>query len=347
MNSEAIANAHKVLQHWSKLGPFDVEHVPVGLLNQTYRVKGSSGAYILQQLSPIFAPVVNNDIDALTIHLQSKNMLTPRMIESDAGALWAMLDERCWRLQTMVEGDTYNEIKSAKMAASAGALVGKFHRALVDFGHRYQFSRPSAHDTHRFLERLTQALVDHRSHVNFDEIAPLAAQFLQEGKGYGDYSRMPRRHSHGDLKISNILFDKDLNAQCLIDFDTIGLLPWPVEMGDAFRSWCNQSGEDVDEVVFDQAIFTAALRGYTQVAKHLWTQEEKDALVVGIKNIPLELAVRFLLDALEESYFGWDSSRFASSSLHNLTRAKGQWALYQDIVKKQKILSHLIHEAFA
>ena len=34
--------------------------------------------------------------------------------------------------------------------------------------------------------------------------------------------------------------------------------------------------------------------------------------------------MRFLVDALEEEYFGWDSNNFDSASSHNLVRAKGQ-----------------------
>ena len=41
---------------------------------------------------------------------------------------------------------------------------------------------------------------------------------------------------------------------------------------------------------------------------------------------------RFAADALRESYFGWDSQRFARAGEHNLVSARGQHALYQAVV---------------
>lgn len=346
MNDDSKIQAHEALNGWSRLGPFELEQVPIGLLNHTFRVKARSGSYILQRLSPVFAPVVNQDIDALTRHLHAKGVTTPLLVANDQKGLWSMRGADCWRLQTLVAGDTFHEIQNPRMAGSAGECVGRFHVALADFEHVYAFSRPGAHDTQRFLSRLEAALEAHRTHPNFEKIVPLAQQLLRAGKPYGDYSHIPRRHSHGDLKISNVLFAKE-EAHCLIDLDTIGLLPWPVEMGDAFRSWCNSSGEDANNVAFDTDIFAAALHGYASTAKHLWTQEEKESLIQGVLNIPLELSTRFLLDALEESYFAWDKKRFVSHSAHNLVRAQGQWALFEDIERKKQILSQQIYEAFA
>jgi hypothetical protein len=48
-----------------------------------------------------------------------------------------------------------------------------------------------------------------------------------------------------------------------------------------------------------------------------------------VEVISLELAARFLADALQESYFGWNRERFSSAGEHNLVRARGQWSLHE------------------
>ena len=56
------------------------------------------------------------------------------------------------------------------------------------------------------------------------------------------------------------------------------------------------------------------------------TDAEWAALVPGAERIALELSCRFALDALDESYFGWNP-RFGGRGEHNLLRARGQAAL--------------------
>src|SRR2546425_1136416 len=54
----------------------------------------------------------------------------------------------------------------------------------------------------------------------------------------------PRQLIHGDLKISNLIFDGLGHAVGIIDFDTILRHARAIDLGDAFRSWCNRTAED-------------------------------------------------------------------------------------------------------
>ena len=58
---------------------------------------------------------------------------------------------------------------------------------------------------------------------------------------------------------------------------------------------------------------------------------EARALVGGLGTICLELSARFLADALNESYFGFDATRFATRGDHNLVRGRGQLALFASV----------------
>ena len=82
-----------------------------------------------------------------------------------------------------------------------------------------------------------------------------------------------------------------------------------------------------------EAIFEAALRGFSRgAAGQLELGPDEIHLVPhGVFTIATELSIRFLVDALEEKYFGWDSDKYASRGDHNLARAKGQWALAKSV----------------
>ena len=133
---------------------------------------------------------------------------------------------------------------------------------------------------------------------------------------------------HGDLKISNLRFAEAADeAVALIDLDTFAHHPLAVELGDAWRSWCNPAGEDdVDAVRFDLPIFEAAVRGFFSTGPEL-TELERVSLESATERICLELAARFCADAVRNTYFREDRQRWPEVGAHNLHRAAGQLAL--------------------
>jgi thiamine kinase-like enzyme len=142
------------------------------------------------------------------------------------------------------------------------------------------------------------------------------------------------RLCHGDLKLNNILFAGDAppgsqQALCLIDLDTVGPMSLAYELGDAWRSWCNLSGEDDTAARIDMEVFRTSFAGYAAGIERALTEPERRALLGGVEWISLELASRFAADALLENYFGWDAKRFPSRGEHNLLRARGQLALHE------------------
>src|SRR5262249_43438144 len=160
------------------------------------------------------------------------------------------------------------------------------------------------------------------------EAVDLGREIVGAVRGLPALPAIPRRHCHGDLKISNLLFAAPpVRGVCLVDLDTLGLSTMAFELGDAMRSWCNPHGEDAGRVAFDLATFAAAIRGFRAVADALVSDDEKVAIVVGLETVCLELAARFTVDVFRDEYFGWDPARFASRRAHNLVRGHGQLAL--------------------
>jgi len=318
-----------------------------GLINSTWLVDGLEGKVVLQRLHPVFAGTVNEDIAAVTAHLAAKGLVTPRLVPTDDGALWVDGDEgRPWRALSHVEGESFDRVESAPQAREAARLVARFHLALADFAYEYRHVRAGVHDTPKHLANLRAALEEHPTHRLFPEVEPLARRILAEGERRADFSRLPLRHVHGDLKISNLMF-RDGKAVCLIDLDTLGRMVWPFELGDALRSWCNRQGEDVALAAVDREVFQAALEGYGEVARGsgLLSREEALACVDGLANICLELSARFLGDALQERYFGYDASRFPARGEHNLLRARGQFALFESVQRDRAALERIARNA--
>jgi Ser/Thr protein kinase RdoA (MazF antagonist) len=301
-----------------------------GLINKTFVVRDDAGVPIavLQELHGVFGPDVNLDIEAVTNHLAARGMVTPRLVRTRDGAPWVEHLRRVWRALTYVEGESVQRVPAPEWAEAGGALVGRFHRAVSDLAYDYKFTRAGVHDTALHLAKLSRA-VDAGGDA---EAVELGREILGAAQALPAMPQTGRRHVHGDLKISNLIFRREpLAGVCLVDLDTFAKGTMAFELGDAMRSWCNPHGEDAGSVRFDLPIFRAAISGFRGEADDLLTADERVSIVTGLETVCIELAARFAVDVFEDSYFGWDASRFPSRRAHNLVRARGQLALGLDV----------------
>jgi len=314
-----------------------VDCADAGLINATL-LAGEPARFVVQRVNPIFRPEVHEDIEAVTARLDACGMVTPRLVRTDAGGLWAPDAEGAvWRVLTYVPGRTHHRVDHAALAHEAAGLVARFHRALDGFEWSYRHVRPGAHDTVGHMARLRAAVRGDGAAVD------VAAAILEAWERWEGRLDLPDRHAHGDLKISNVRFDADGHARCLLDLDTLARLPLDVELGDALRSWCNPVGEDSTETVFDLGVFEAAARGYLAVAAP--SLAERGAIVSGVERIALELASRFCRDVFEDQYFGWDPRRFPSRADHNLFRARGQLGLARSVAAQRRAAERIVASA--
>jgi Ser/Thr protein kinase RdoA (MazF antagonist) len=326
----------------------DVEIAPLsgGLINATYGVyRDRQPVAVVQRLHPIFGAAVNLDLERITHALATAGLVTPLLVRTVAGAPCIEVEHRVWRALTWVDGVAVHAVPSLEYARAGGELVGQFHRALVDLDYDYAFTRTGVHDTAAHLARLRDR-VDRSATV--DEAVDLGHAILAAAHHRPPLPSFARRHGHGDLKISNLLFSDGapVIGRALVDLDTLGKHPLAFELGDAMRSWCNPRGEDAGAVGFDLAIFAAAMAGWREVTGELTTGEERAAVVAGLETVCLELAARFAVDVFDDDYFGWDPTRFVSRRAHNLVRARGQLALAAAVAAaRTEAISIAIHGA--
>jgi Ser/Thr protein kinase RdoA (MazF antagonist) len=319
-----------------------------GLINRTWRVTDTRGAQrILQAVNPIFPAAIHTDIAIVTARLRSAGLATPELLPSRAGTLSVTALGQTWRLLTYLEGITLETVDVAQ-ARAAGALLGRFHRALGGLEHRFAHQRLGVHDTARHLAALREALEAHRTHSEYAAIAPLAADVLALAAALPPLPPLPDRIVHGDPKITNIVFDAQTSeALALIDLDTLAHMPLPLELGDAFRSWCNPAGEDAPDTEFSLPLFESALSGYAGVTRGWLTVAEGRAIPDATATIAVELAARFCADALAERYFSWDRARYASASRHHQARTRAQLQLARSIRVQHARLADLCAAAFS
>lgn len=353
--AQAIDTALRALAAYGSTDGASVTPLGEGLINETYLVeRPAREKAVLQRVSPIFARAVHDDIEAITAHLQVRGLVTPRLYRTHLGELSVDLgSDGIWRLMNFICGQSHGVMTKA-LAAPAGALVGRFHAALIDLPHQFHFVRTGAHDLGGHLARLAR-VSDVAARSNFvppeaavpQEFFALAQALIRYGETLPLSLELPLRLCHGDLKASNLRFDDSGEGICLLDLDTLAYLPLAFELGDALRSWCNRRGEDVTDSEFDLEIFEEALRGYARPSATFLTPAEKESLVFGTLRITFQLAVRFAVDVVEQKYFRWNNRRFASRAAHNFVRVTGQWRLCQSLLAVRSRAEAIAARVFA
>jgi Ser/Thr protein kinase RdoA (MazF antagonist) len=340
----ADSAAAAALAHWRRravprLSPDN------GLINRTWLV-GEPPEAVLQWVNPIFHPGIHLDMEAVTRHLEESGFLTPRLLPAADGRLWVDGEPGYWRLLTYVPGRTIHRVRNPGQAAAAGGLVGRFHAALAGWSRPFHSPRRSIHDTPARMAELRAAVAGCDGHPLAAEVRVLAEEALGRWADWDGELDLPERICHGDLKISNVRFDAaGEKALCLIDFDTLEPMPFAAELGDAFRSWCNPADEAAPELArLDLAVFEAAARSWLAAAPPL-AEREIASLVPGLERVVLELAARFLADAVRNSYFREDRERYPEPGLHNLVRARGQVQLARSVRAQRAACEAIVKDA--
>jgi len=323
------ADARAVLQAWGKT-PTRIEPVVSGHINQTYRIDCAGEVFALQWINPIFDPAIHQDIQEITVLLDRIGVPVPRLIPAGKQLFHKDPGGGVWRLMTWIEGEVALRADSPERCREAGRLLGRFHRCLWNSDHQFRAARLGVHDTLSHLLKLRKALESHVEHPSFGEVWQLADEILKESELLRLPGNLPMRVVHGDPKISNFVFDPQGRAVGLIDLDTLARMPIPVELGDAFRSWCSPQGEE-EESRFVLSHFKAGLEGWLESVGDRPYPEELAAIPPTVEVIALELAARFCADALEENYFRWDPDRYPTASAHNLARTRSQLALARSV----------------
>jgi len=329
-------------------GKFNIEkadlarEIGTGVINDTYLVESSSTneKYILQKLHKIFSFDLIYDFQAVTVHLEKKGILTPKLIYTDEGLPGHDTGSEIWRMMKFIPGRTVSKTNS-NLAESAGKHLGEFHGALVGFDYKFKFKIPGFHDIESNIDKLKKTVSDYRQSEKYGQLEVLCDFVFEEyEKAHNDLSHLPERVVHGDPKIGNFIFDiSNDSALCLVDLDTVSVDKSVTDLGDAIRSWCHVKRGDSSQ--FDTEILEAFLGGYFPASDFL-TNNEISAIIDGIQLVTLDLSARYITDAFKEKYFKYDSSKYSSLYEQNRLKAANLINFFRETQKNIKQISEII-----
>ena len=329
-----------------------------GHIHKTYKVECKRNNYILQQINRhVFKDIegISQNINRVSEYLkQSKysetyQLISPIPVVSALSTVFFDSQKNAWRMFNFVEGSkTFDRVFKPEIAAEGGRAYGAFIKALENFPlSNLVETIPGFHDVAFRLDSFLKAIendvcyrvefVPHEIEFLFDrakEMEPLN-ELIEKGL-------IPRRITHNDTKVNNLLFDEEDHAICVIDLDT--LMPGYAifDFGDAIRTFANTSSEDDKNkanIALSIEHYEAFARTYLDETRSMLTAEEVDNLAFAVKYITYEQILRFLLDYIEgDVYYKVNYPE------HNLVRARAQIQLLKSIEahfdEMQQIIRH-------
>lgn len=140
--------------------------------------------------------------------------------------------------------------------------------------------------------------------------------------------QIPKRIIHADVKISNILFDKDHHPLAVIDLDTMMISTILYDFGTMIQSYTNTTNEDDGSAKdnFNPEMYKAVKEGFLFHLKEKLTPEEYNHLDYAAQVAIYIQEVRFLTDYLNGSIYY--STKYPE---HNLDRTKNQLELLKGL----------------
>ncbi|MGZ3823175.1 MAG: phosphotransferase enzyme family protein, partial [Mucilaginibacter sp.] len=236
----------------------EVRKYGTGHINDTFLLKNSNAAdpdYLLQRINhQVFKDVLGlmENIARVTAHLQSK--LTPgtnqkllQLIDTkDGGCFHRDDDDNYWRLYFFIPGSrSYDVAETTRQAYEAGMAFGRFQSILSDMDPA--LLSETIVDFHNIQKRLKDfheaAQVNKAGRVSAVsaeiDIITRNEQAMSIINEWGQAGLLPKRITHNDTKLNNVLFDADDNAICVIDLDTVMTGYVAYDFGDAIRTITN------------------------------------------------------------------------------------------------------------
>lgn len=352
----------EVFEYFRLAGPVDaVQSFGSGHIHDTYLLtcKGTARhQYILQKFNHrVFKDPekVMENIHRVIEHIQNKpsaqkkHLQSLTIIPTCSGSRILQIDkESYWRVFKYIDHSySIDKVTQPVEATEAALAFGLFLDLLRDMN-VYQLHRTieNFHHVGKRFEQLEQSISkdplkrvqDNPMEISFAKSRKNQVRFLSS---LIDGDSLPLRVTHNDTKINNVLFQENSTTGiCVVDLDTImpGYLMY--DFGDMARTFCNPLNEDdpAQGVSFRMEIFEALCEGFFKGFGQGMDRLEIESLVYAPWLMTFIMGIRFLGD-----YFGGDIYYKISYPSHNLDRARNQFKLVQEIERKQKDITSVIH----
>ena len=331
-----------------------------GHINDTFLVVTDKQRYILQRINHVVFPhpeQVMENILLVTNHIRkaakvegkdySRSTLT--VIRTSDGKDWFTDSIGCyWRLYDFVENTVSKEkVEGGEDFKNCGRAFGAFQGILADFdADKLHEAIVDFHNTPVRFKKLLKAIEEDKlgrakeveKEISFALEREEFAKILEAEHEAG---LLPKRVTHNDTKLNNILFDSDgITPVCVIDLDTVMSGYSVTDFGDSIRFGANTSAEgetDIEKISMDLSLFESYAEGFIEGCEGRLTKRELELLAEGAMMMTFECGIRFLTDYLEgDVYFKIHRPK------HNLERCINQFALLADMERKIPEMKRII-----
>jgi Ser/Thr protein kinase RdoA (MazF antagonist) len=332
---------------------YEVQPFGSGLINHTYKLKGHSDAYILQQINTsVFKNpgFIANNLELVRTYLGKHNpgyLFVAPLKTIDDHFMVKSSEGKFYRLFPFIDGShTVNFLQDKQEAFEAAVQFGRFTRLLNDFdigqlqytlsdfhNLKLRFDQFKAASKNALPVKLAEAATEIKEVYNQYQILQTYNQLISNNE-------IPLRAIHHDTKINNVLFDSQNHALCLVDLDTVMPGYYLSDVGDMMRTYLSPANEEetnMDKIHIREDFFRAIYKGYMSEMGNILTEAEKQLFIFSGKLMIYMQALRFLTDFLNnDSYYG------AQYPGHNLVRAKNQFKLLTEYTKAEPSFKLLI-----
>ena len=335
-----------------------------GHINDTFVIT-SHPKYILQRINTeIFKSPdeLMENIERVTVAIKKKlveNGKNPQrgtltIVKTKNGQnYFRAKDGSCYRVFHFIdEAVSYDRVESDSILYGAAKAFGEFQKMLSDFDASLLHETiPDFHNTPKRLENLKASIAADKAgrRESVKEEIDFALSF--EGDistvtdGLADGS-IPLRVTHNDTKINNVLIDP-LTGEgvCVIDLDTVMPGSLLYDFGDGLRTGGALADEDERDLTrpgISIPLFKSYTKGFLAGIGDSITEKERELMPYSVFLLTYECGIRFLTDYLDgDVYFKTHRQN------HNLDRARAQFAMCRDILKKQSELKKAVADAYA
>lgn len=324
-----------------------------GLINRTWLVYDGKGDYILQKINQnVFKEPENisDNIELIEQYLKENHpgyfFVAPLKTKYGKPFMRDSLNDY-YRLFPFVKNSrTYDVVQNPGQAFEAARQFGLFTCVLSGLPlEKLKITLPAFHDLSlRYSQFANACTGGNLSRINQtkEEI-----EFIRENenivetfKKIKSSASFKKRVTHHDTKISNILFNQDDKAICVIDLDTIMPGYFISDVGDMLRTYLcpvSEEEQDLSKIEIREEYFKAVFEGYLSQMKTEMTVDEVAHFVYAGEFMIYMQAIRFLTDYLNnDQYYG------AVYEGHNLIRAKNQITLLKRLLEKKTTLKQQI-----
>lgn len=345
----------------------DVKPYGNGHINATYLIEFPTCKYILQKInSTVFSSpfAVMHNIELVTNYMR-KNIIydgkDPRLclltiVLNRFDQNLTMVNDEFWRCTRFIEECvTYEQTDDPAIFEEAGRAVGEFQKNLNDFRTRlivdtieHFHDTPYRYQTFQDIIKIDRVnrVKDCSEEIEFvkshaDKL-DIITGLLREGK-------IPRRVTHNDTKLNNIMISKTTGkALGLLDLDTVMKGSLLYDYGDALRIGASTAAEDetdLSKVTINVDLVKAFTRGYLSEIKGIICDEEIKHLIDGYFLMTFEVGMRFLTDYIDgDRYFKLNDEMKKNRPNVNLERARNQFKLVSEIEKQYQTLEKIVKE---